>query len=337
MNTYLGTDEEEITDRQPDWAIYADEQANIDVKISFFFRTMTMLYIVYGYEIGTGGNYHLQMYMEFEDSHSYEDVNLQWTVLTALPKLHLEQRKKDQQTAANYCKKDGQYIEIGEPRKGKKPGKRLEAIKMLKEIGYSKMVVEELDLIHSLNRNYAIDCENTAIGKSRRNDPDVECCWWFGEPGAGKSYAAEGWMLEMAGENYNFKQGDRKFFVQYDARNKGVFLDNVTLHFHELEDFIGAAGKAPFGVEIKGGGFHCHAQYVAVTSVGSPVDLWNALDEKERKGHNLNEILRRITHLYHCILGTEGRIINEVPKNFSSLDHIDLNDPAMAYLQSPSD
>jgi hypothetical protein len=333
---YLGLDPEEITPGQPDWGRFNDEMNRICLKLDRFYELLCS-YIVYGFEIGAHGNYHVQAYCEMKRTISFDDFQHEFHVVTGLPKPHLEQRHKDQQHAANYCKKDGMFFEHGEIRQGARPGKRLEAIKVLQEKGYSRMVVEELDLIHCLNRNYAIDCENKSIGKSRRNDPDVECCWWFGEPGAGKSYAAEGWMIEMAGENYNFKQGDRKYFVEYDSRNKGVFLDNVTLHFHELEDFIGAAGKAPFGVEIKGGGFHCHAQFVAVTSVGSPVDLWNALEEKEKKGHNLNEILRRITHLYHCVLGIDGRIINEVRKDFSSLEHIDLNDPAMEYLQSPSD
>jgi len=68
----------------------------------------TLVYFVYGREVGESGTPHLQGYCEFPKKVRFS------TVKSLLPRAYIAKAKaKDSKTSINYCKKDGDWIEKG--------------------------------------------------------------------------------------------------------------------------------------------------------------------------------------------------------------------------------
>jgi hypothetical protein len=65
-------------------------------------------YLVYGHEVGDSGTPHLQGYIELKGQYVLN------TLKKYLPRAHIEARRGTPQEAAEYCKKDGDFIELGE-------------------------------------------------------------------------------------------------------------------------------------------------------------------------------------------------------------------------------
>lgn len=65
-------------------------------------------YLVFGYEVGASGTYHIQGYVEFKNARTLKSMQ-KW-----LPRAHFEKRKGTPKQAADYCKKEGKYDEFGE-------------------------------------------------------------------------------------------------------------------------------------------------------------------------------------------------------------------------------
>lgn len=70
-------------------------------------------YIVFGREVGESGTPHLQGYVEFRNRKRFPQVK---TLLGN--RVHLEKRRGSPQEASDYCKKDGDFEEIGELSRG---------------------------------------------------------------------------------------------------------------------------------------------------------------------------------------------------------------------------
>ena len=66
-------------------------------------------YTVYGKEVGESGTPHLQGYVYFANKKSMKGVS------KLLPTAHLEMRKGTHEQARNYCIKDGDITEFGNP------------------------------------------------------------------------------------------------------------------------------------------------------------------------------------------------------------------------------
>jgi len=68
----------------------------------------SITYLVYGYEVGDNGTKHLQGYVVFA-----ERCRLQTAKQRVSPRAHLEAKRGTPLQAADYCKKDGVYVEFG--------------------------------------------------------------------------------------------------------------------------------------------------------------------------------------------------------------------------------
>jgi len=71
--------------------------------------SMTFRYLVFGFEEGQKKTPHIQGYVYFYDAKTVSSVNKK------IPRAHLEQSKGSYEQNYNYCTKEGDYYEIGDP------------------------------------------------------------------------------------------------------------------------------------------------------------------------------------------------------------------------------
>jgi len=146
-------------------------------------KLVDCLYLVLGYEVGpTNGIKHIQGFLTFKKPYR----------LAALKKIndraHWEAAKGTSLEASNYCKKDGDFYEIGTP---PTPGKRTdleEVAKLLKE-GHAVATVADLFPVQYIRYGRGIRDLALITQKPYEHD-DVRGIWYYGKPGSGKSYSA---------------------------------------------------------------------------------------------------------------------------------------------------
>lgn len=246
--------------------------------IAKLFQDGTATYVIYGREVGEErGTPHLQGYIELRNRKR----------LGCIKKLfpegcHFEQRKGTAQEAAEYCKKDGDMVELGEISKSNQ-GRRND----LEEVRLA--IVRGTPEIELANEHFGTWCRyrrsfmayrNLNVGNSLR---DIEVFFLWGAAGTGKTrfawtYSDDPWISNEA---------DLKWFDGYGG-NKVVILD----------DFRGEPPKSwilrlldmfPVRVQIKGGYVPWEPTRIWITSNESPESMYDAAPEW----------MRRITKTFH--------------------------------------
>jgi hypothetical protein len=318
LNTWIGLRAEQKAD--DDDVDFIDEHIEFCIKLKKFYELVKAVYICWCTEIGNSGNLHVHAYLEFPYCVSLQFL-LDHMDEVGLPRGDCEWRRGTKDDIVNYVKKTGVFEEYGVPIDEDSVGLKKQAVEYLKNHSYAELLRDDLYGACLLPSSTIKDYERNKEVPTRMRDGPCIVKWYFGLPGSGKSFAAERWVSENHTELYNFKQGDKKFFVQWDYHCRNIFIDNVTLHYHELEDIIGIAGEAPYSIEVKGESHFVHCNKVAITSVKSPYDLFYSLDEKERRGHDWKEIERRIDFLIYCVKNVDhSHDYISVDKNFSEAD-----------------
>jgi len=228
-----------------------DEYANI--------KKLECKYSVIGKEVGDhGGTPHLQGFIIFKKKLSLSGVK------KLLPRAHLEVAKGTSVQAADYCKKDGDYDEMGEvPSQGKRTD--LEAATDLIREGASMLQVAE-------------SCPTTFV-KFGRGLRDLKLTldkpytpsglrgeWYWGAPGTGKSRKARE-------ENPDaFLKSQNKWFDGYNGESVIILDDmdtNVLGHYLKIW-----ADRYPCTGETKGGTINLSHDKFIITSNYSIEGLW---------------------------------------------------------------
>lgn len=147
-------------------------------------KKLVVAYMVIGKEVGESGTPHLQGYIEFKNSMRWE------TIKKRMPRAHLEKRKGTAQQASDYCKKDGDFTEVGEL---SQQGARTDLADLVNQISAGELTVQDVVLSNpiafhqygrTLNR-----VEDIAL-RARFRDWMTEGVWYFGPTGCGKSHRA---------------------------------------------------------------------------------------------------------------------------------------------------
>lgn len=92
--------------RAKHWCLTINNPTAADVSMFANIQELTM-YTIYGEEVGSTGNQHLQCYIAF-----HKQTTLA-TLKKYFPRCHAEIARGTPQQAADYCKKDGKYVETG--------------------------------------------------------------------------------------------------------------------------------------------------------------------------------------------------------------------------------
>lgn len=201
----------------------------------------SVLYLVWGTELGESGTLHYQGFVRFKHPITFDRARR-----LVGGRGHIEVQKGTSQQAADYCKKDGIFVEHGElPRSAAKTSKEMwRKIIEWAENGEIEKIKDEYPHAYFLHRSKIISMrkrESSILG-------DLLHEWWVGPTGTGKS---------------------RKLWAEYPEHfpkslNKwwDGYADEDTVAIEEMTPAAGQflahylkiwADRYPFSPEIKGG------------------------------------------------------------------------------------
>lgn len=242
-----------------------------------FMKAIPTAYKVIGKEIGELGTPHLQMFMYFSTKKSLKQMK-EWA-----PRAHWETCTGSIEENKTYCKKDGDFEEIGvsplnDNEKRKKGGN---ATIDLYNDAWEKAKKNEIE---SINSGIRLRCYNTlkSIAKDYQPDvqplPNVTGVWLHGPSGAGKSHKAFNDYPNA------YRKSANKWWDGYQGQNN-VILDDLDISHNCLGHHLKLwADKWPFVCESKGSSYQIRPAKFVVTSQYTIEQIW--LDQPTRDALN---------------------------------------------------
>lgn len=234
-------------------------------------------YVVYGKEVGENGTPHLQGYVEFKSSKKFT------TIKKKFPRAHLEARRGSASQAADYCKKDGEFVEKGEVSEQGKRSDIEEATEML-IAGHRMRQVALANPTVYVKYHKGLQAFQAVILEPRNEVPEVTVL--YGTTGTGKSKTSR----EMLSDPYVWGPEQGTWFDGYEGQKEVIF-----------EEF---RGQLPFGmmlrlldrydckVQYKGGMIQFIANKIVITSPKHP-KFWYCDDSQDK----VDQLMRRITEI----------------------------------------
>lgn len=244
-------------------------------------------YTIFGKEKGDSGTFHLQGYVFFPTKKSFTQVK------AMLPRAHWEGQRGTTDQAADYCKKEGDYMEFGNPpmskkRKGEIGREFWEDILEKAKRGKFDEIDPKVQITHYRSLK--------AIASDHRTMPaDLDChdnLWYWGDTGTGKSRTARtenpGAYLKMCNKWWDDYQGEETVLIEDFDKAHHVLG-------HHLKIW---ADRYAFPAEVKGGKVNLRPKKIVVTSNYPPDEVW------AHEPGTLGPILRRfkVVH-FECPFG----------------------------------
>lgn len=268
-----------------------------------------MTYMVVGEEVGEQGTNHVQGFVIMKKRTKVS------TMKKFLPTAHLELMRGSSEQAADYCKKDGNFMEHGvfeliQPcrsnltAKDRSKGGQISSEKFKQAISWSighefvKLREEMPDMYfrhyHTIKR-IAMDHPMPTMCLDKLDNE-----WIYGVPGIGKSR-----LVRQENDDLYIKPHS-KWWLGYQGQ-KNVLIDDLSkTHAPWIGDFLKIwADHYPFNAETKGDGSLIRPSRILITSNYSIEELWPQ-DEA------LQEALRRRFKVRHIIIPP---VFNAVPSS----------------------
>lgn len=209
-------------------------------------------YIVFGREVGEEGTEHLQGYVEFERKKRFSVVK---RLLSN--RVHLEKSKGNSQENRNYCIKDGNFYEKGDPINQGGEKTSAEVVKLAKEGKFDE--IEALDPYKYLQ--YYRTLQMIYKDNQKKPEPLTGTCgiWIFGMSGVGKSHWAR--QFDPYLKNLN------KWWDGYQGEDCVVIEEVNPDNTAWIAPYLKLWGdKWPFTAEIKGSSRMIRPKRVIITS-----------------------------------------------------------------------
>lgn len=214
-------------------------------------------YCILGQEVGDDGTPHVQGYIVMKTKRTLAQMK------QMLPRAHLEikVRRSTPQQAADYCKKDGNYIECGKIplSDGEASKERFKRnIQLAKEGNLDELMeVDPQSYVQHYHSYKRIIQDNP---KKLEDLKSVCGEWIWGEPGVGKSYTARKENLSIYDKPAN------KWFDGYKGEEV-VLIDDFDMNHKVLGHHLKRwADRYSFPAEMKGTTIQIRPKKIVVTS-----------------------------------------------------------------------
>lgn len=261
-------------------------------------------YLIAGYEVGKKtGTPHLQGYVYFANARTYSSLRKK------VPQGYFKKARGTGVQNQTYCKKGGNlFVEKGTPPIAGARTDLEEIYDMLREGATMRQVLDTEPTLQGIQVAEKFLKYNEAPRTAA-----AEIRWYYGPPGAGKSYAALKWLGE---DVHVASRTTSKFWDGYDA-HKGVLIDDFRPKWCDFVELLGILDEGPYAVEVKGSSRQLVATKIAITCPYTPEELYACHAE------NLEQLTGRISAIIHvdgsvrsrppprrCTLGPDGQLVD---------------------------
>ena len=202
-------------------------------------------YCVFGRETGEAGTPHLQGYICLKEKKS-----LKWLKTNIHKNCHWEIMRGTPQQASDYCKKDGDFVEIGElpeaPSAAGGAGNKRRWVEVFNNAQAGKF--DEIDpQIRIMYHRTLKSIHTDRLLEQPRLDGDLENLWYHGPPGTGKSRKARedypDLFLKALNHWWDGYRGEETVLIEEWELTSGKYLG------HHLKIW---GDRYPFTPEVKG-------------------------------------------------------------------------------------
>jgi len=242
-------------------------------------------YAIVGREVGESGTRHLQGYIMFKRAYRFQTIKDRF-----LPRCHIEVAAGSPGSNRLYCSKDGEFREFGQiPGGSEGRATRDEIARSFRDsmVQGRRGLDEFVDgnpgtwyfSGHNLLRNHLF------IQRPIER-PDIDCRWFWGEPGVGKSKKAHEEMPDAY-----IKDPKTKWWNGYMLESD-VIIDDYGHNCVDLNHMLRWFDRYKCLVESKGGMLPLHAIRFIVTSNFEPCTLF--VDQFGVVNSQLPALMRRI-------------------------------------------
>lgn len=240
-------------------------------------------YVIVGKETGEEGTPHLQGHVYFTRKVSARKAK---SILG--DRLHIE-IARNPAASIEYCRKDGDFVEIGHA--PIKQGKRsdLEAVKRLIDGGASLNQIAQSHFKLWCRYNKCFEQYANQVGPSREGAPEVIIYW--GPTGTGKTRR----VYDEAGEElWRYPGSSGSVWFDGYVSQQHVLFDEFDGSYFKITYLLQLLDRYPVQVPVKGGFRNWKPRKIYITSNIDP-NLWynNASDAHVRA------LFRRITLINH--------------------------------------
>lgn len=235
-------------------------------------------YLVVGKEVGAESSVpHLQGYVEYEHGKTLEAVK------SLCHRIHWEARRGTQEQALSYCKKDKDFVEVGDKNR---QGNRTDLDEAASEIEAGSWTPSNNPTVFIKFHRGLVEYENS-LYKDRTVKPLIE--WRWGLTGTGKTYG----VVERHGiDNCYIKDGTMWWnnYKQQDA----IVIDDFDGHW-PYRDLLRLLDRYPYQGQYKGGYIKINSPYIYITCEHPPDNFWD--------GNELAQVMRRLDSVVLCRIG----------------------------------
>ena len=244
-------------------------------------KNIECLYHVLGREIGERGTPHIQGYLYFKNPRAFGPVK------KLLMRSHVERTITNPQLASEYCKKEGDFIEIGEcPQQGRRTD--VEVVREELHLGNGMRGVVK----RATNLQQIKIAEAILKYEEPKRDWEPEVYWYWGLTGTGKSRAAHE-VFENT-DFYRKTANTGKWWEGYDA-HENVIIDDMDSNNFPYKNLLDLLDRYECRVECKNGTRQFLAKKIIITA---SIDPYTMFQNQDQSGA---ELLRRINNIVHFV------------------------------------